>query len=284
MPSQLNCDTWDKALADYANTDICNYLRYGWPVTYTTPKPLHSTPINHASALRHPKEIDAFLQKELKMHAILGPFSQTPFTPWTKVSPLMTRDKPSGHGKQVITDLSFPPGESVNNGISKNFFQGKTFCYSLLAPLDLADAILKAGKGAFLWEADLERAYRELRIDPLNYLLTIQHRGATYIDICPSFRCHQSGGSQQHVVHIMEQKGFKTLAYVDDFCGVAASLPWAAASFKRLTTELGLKLAKDKTTLPTQNLEFLGLEFDTEVLTITIPQPGLERSWMKRGS
>lgn len=57
--------------------------------------------------------------------------------------------------------------------------------------------IARAGRGAMLWKCDLERAYRQLRIDPLAYpLLGIQHRGGFYVDICPSFGCRVSGASQ----------------------------------------------------------------------------------------
>ena len=86
IPSQLNCDAWDRQLRGYADKEICGYLRYGWPVTYTAPHIPRSTPVNHASAIRHPKVIKKFLEKEITMEAILGPFPDLPFTPWTKIS------------------------------------------------------------------------------------------------------------------------------------------------------------------------------------------------------
>ena len=99
------------------------------------------------------------------------------------------------------------------------------------------------------------------------------------MDLCPSFGCRQSGGSHQRVsnavVYLMQKNGFKTLAHVDDFCGVGSTRATAAASFAKFedtTTDLGLELAKEKTVRPTQRLEFLGLYFDTVDLTITIPE------------
>ena len=283
IPSQLKCEAWDDLLAEYEDKEICQFLRYGWPVTFTAATPPISTPVNHASAHRHPAVITKFIQKELSLDALLGPFGAPPFSPWTKISPLMTRDKPSGDGKRVIIDLSFPPGRSVNDGVGKNFFQGRDLTYTLPSPLDLAEEILKAGRSALLWKADLERAYRQMRIDPLYYpLLAIQHEGATCLDICPSFGCRCSGGAQTRVsnavVHLMKKKGFATLAYVDDFAGVATSVASAEDSFRQfenLTATLGLKLAADKTVHPTTSMEFLGLWFDTKELTITIPEARL---------
>ena len=284
VPSQLNCNAWDTALADYHDKELCQFMRYGWPVSFTASDPLLSTPKNYASALRHPAVISKFINKELEMEAMLGPFERDPFIPWTKVSPLMTRDKPSGTGKRVIIDLSFPPGRSVNDGVQKHAFQGRPFTYTLPSPLDLAEAILRAGPGASLWKADLERAYRQMRIDPLDYpLLAVRHQGRTYLDVCPSFGCRCSGGAQQRVsnsvVHLMTMAGYKTTAYVDDFCGVASDALTASrslAEFKTITSRLGLSLAPDKTMTPTTQLEFLGLLFDTVTLTITIPRARLQ--------
>ena len=186
VPSDLVCDTWDEYLAGYHDEKITKFLRYGWPVEYVSPQPPVSTSHNHASATRNPASIKKFLDKELLKGALLGPFSQPPFEDWTQISPLMTRDKPDGTGKRVIIDLSFPKGHGVNDGILKT----DTPSYQLPTPLDLADLILQSGQGCFLWKSDLSRAYRQLRIDPLDYpLLGIKFENEYYIDICLSFGC-----------------------------------------------------------------------------------------------
>ena len=163
IPSQIKCDAWDTALKDYHDKEICQFMHYGWPVSFTASQPLISTPVNHTYATRHPDAIKKFLKKELEMKAILGPYHKDPFTPWTKVSPLMTHDKLSGVGKRVIIDLSFPPGQSVNDGIQRHAFQSRPFTYTLPTPLYLVEAIVRAGRGAFFGKADLERAYRQMR-------------------------------------------------------------------------------------------------------------------------
>ena len=279
VPSQLNCDEWDRRLAEYDDKAIVDFLRYGWPVSYTAPAPPVSTPQNHASALRHPDAVDKFIYKELSKEALLGPFENLPFSTWTQISPLMTRDKPDGSGKRVIVDLSFPQGRSVNDGIPKNFHQGEDFSYTLPSAQDLADNMLKAGRGCYMWKSDLERAYRQLRVDPLDYpLLAIRHKGATYVDICPSFGCRTSSSAQQRVSNavtfLMKEDNYTTLAYVDDFCGVAPSLLEAEksfAAFHSLTSDLGLALAKDKTFSPDTQMEWLGYHFDSNLMQITIP-------------
>ena len=300
VPSSLLTDNWEKALVGYHDAEIVQYLRYGWPVSYTAPSIPKSGSVNHPSAIRHPEAVDNFLRKELSKDAMLGPFEQSPFDEWCQTSPLMTRDKKDQdgrvNGKRIIIDLSYPMGNSVNSGIVKGNFQGHTRSYTLPTPLDLASLIVKFGTGCYLWKSDLERAYRQLRVDPLDYpLLGIQHKNRTYIDICPSFGCRSSGAAQQRVsnalVYLMGKSDINMLAYVDDFAGVARTCTQAAAhlaDFEKTCEHLGLQLAADKTAFPSTNMEFLGFTFDTVEMTIIIPQQKLidviqeAGSWMSK--
>ena len=156
--------------------------------------------------------------------------------------------------------------------------------YTLPTPLDLAELMVREGRGCYMWKSDLSRAYRQLRVDPLDYpLLAIQHKGSIFVDICPSFGCRASGSAQQRVsnsvVHLMGKQGHDVLAYVDDFCGIAASPQYAQKGFDdfaTLTTGLGLKLAPDKTCPQSTTLEWLGFLFDSNQLTVSIPQEKLD--------
>ena len=172
---------------------------------------------------------------------------------------------------------------SVNDGVAKNFFQGRPLSYTLPSAHDLALKISELGPGAFMWKADLERAYRQLRSDPLDYpLMGISHSGNTVIDICPSFGARGSSAAQQCfsrvVAYLMEKAGHHTLAYVDDFCGAAHTLEEAVAAFSEFEAvcgRLGLKLAPDKCAFPSCYMEWLGFAFDSKDLSVTIPQAKL---------
>ena len=105
-----------------------------------------------------------------------------------------------------------------------------------------------------MWKVDLERAYRQLRSDPLDYpLMSIRHRNLYFVDVCPSFGCHGSSAAQQRVFravcHLMEERGHTMLAYVNDFCGAHRSFHEAMRSFsdfKGLCGRLGLQIAPEK--------------------------------------
>ena len=279
IPSGLNLEVWERNLVDYQDQEVCQYLRYGWPVNYTSIEPPQPTSKNHSNAHAFLDQVDRFIAKEVDLDAMLGPFDLPPFSPWVQTSPIMTREKKNSHDRRIIVDLSFPPGASVNSGIPRHTFQGESREYSLPSIADLITKVQLEGEGCFIWKADLSRAYRQLRIDPLDTpLLAIKHRGYYYLDLCPSFGCRTSGGSCQRttdaVVYMMAKRGHFTLAYVDDFCGVERGYRDACTSystFEQLTSDLGLALAPDKCTYPSTNVEWLGFEIDTKKMTVTIP-------------
>ena len=216
----FNCSTWDDLPLGYEDSEITDYLRYGWPSSYTVPSIPISTRRNHPSALAHMSDVDRFAAKEVEKGAMLGPFSSPPFADWSQTSPLITVPKKDSANRRVIIDLSFPIGRSVNSWVAKNFFQGYDFTYTLPSVHDLAQVVLDHGPGTYMWKADLERAYCQLRSDPLDYpLMCIKHRGLYYVDICPSFGCCGSSAAQQRVscavCHLMETRGHSVLAYVD---------------------------------------------------------------------
>ena len=284
IPSNINCDAWDHLLQGYHDAEIADFLRYGWPGGYTAPVPPSTSSTNHPSAVKFPDDVSRFLSKEVSLGAMLGPFPAPPFSSWSQVSPLMTVEKKDSAARRVIIDLSFPIGLGVNAGVPRNFFQGANKQYTLPSIHDLANMVIKMGKGCHIWKADLERAYRQLRCDPLDYpLLGVCHQGGYYTDICPSFGCRGSSMSQQRVseavCHLMAAEGHKVLAYVDDFCGIHRSQAGARAgyaAFGALTDTLGLKLAEDKSAPPSTTMEWLGFLFDTYEMTITLPPQKLQ--------
>ena len=283
IPSQMNCDAWRDALVGYWDAEVATFLRYGWPGSYTAPTPPTPSPRNHPSALAFASHVDDFLQKEVALGAMLGPFVSPPFEGWFQTSPLMTVAKKGSDKRRIIVDLSFPIGNSVNDGVLKNHFQGNPCSFKLPTVTDLADIIAGLGPGSFLWKADLERAYRQLRCDPLDYpLMGVKHCGQFFTDICPSFGCRGSATAQQRVstavCHLMSKSNHHLLAYIDDFCGAHATHYEALKAFNdfhELCDTLGLKLAPEKSAPPSTSMEWLGFSFDTVSMEITLPRDKL---------
>ena len=69
------------------------------------------------SALQNPKEVDKKLSKESSMNRIVGPFKQEPFSHF-RTSPLGLVEKKIPGKFRLIHHLSYPPGDSISDGIS----------------------------------------------------------------------------------------------------------------------------------------------------------------------
>lgn len=279
IPSALNLNSWTKKLSDYHDKGICQFLQYGWPVGYHLQSPPSSAETNHPSANAHPTHIEKFISTEISHGAMVGPFTSPPFTPWTRCSPLMTRPKKDSTDRRVIIDLSYPHGQAVNDGINTENFFGKDISYSLPTIGDLVAIIQHHGRGSYLWKADLARAYRQFRIDPLDTpLLAIKFRNNYYLDLCPSFGCRTSSAACQRVsnalVYILAKEGHTVLAYLDDYASCHSSLAKAQEGFDNFIStakELGLDLAIHKCVQPTNKIEWLGYSIDSNKMEVSIP-------------
>ena len=71
------------------------------------------------SSLQHPSVIDSYLQNEVSVGRVAGPFPAPPF-PSLHISHFGAIPKNNQPGKwRLILDLSSPEGQSVNDGIPK---------------------------------------------------------------------------------------------------------------------------------------------------------------------
>ena len=115
--------------------------------------------------------MEKYLTKEIQQGAVVGPFDCVPFEHRVGVFPLSTREKRDTDERRVIMDLSWPTGESVNDGITKDQFMG--FQIKLTFPtIDaMARRVAKLGHGTLMFKVDLTRYLRQLGIDPGDYSL-----------------------------------------------------------------------------------------------------------------
>ena len=192
----------------------------GPPTSQGHPPP-EPTYKNHASATLHASQLDKFIKKEVSLGAMIGPLDKAPLAPWTQTSPIMTRPKKDSENRRVIVGLSFPLGLSVNDGIAPHCIQNIPYEYCLISITDLTSKVREEGPGCLIWKADLSRACRQLRIDPLHYpLLGIIHKIKTFLDVylpCGlrslSLACQRTTNA---VAYMMGKRDYFCLAYVDE--------------------------------------------------------------------
>ena len=130
----------------------------------------------------------------------MGPFQKAQFDPWTRSNPILTRPKRDSSALRVILDLSFLHDyTSVNSGIPRDNLDGSSFKLRLPSPLELALKIVALGPGCKLYKFNLSRAYRQLKGDPLDWLLMgVAWEDEYYIDLAVPFGLrHGASACQQ---------------------------------------------------------------------------------------
>ena len=279
LPHQLDIARWRSYLNGHSDVALVDYLQFGFPVGFHPSHPLQSSVRNHGSATLYPDDIQKYLDKEVSCQAMLGPFTTTPFWPWCHLNPLMSRPKKDSTDRRVILDLSWPSHASVNGGTPLEIYMDEP--YKLLLPTvdDFAQILAVYGRGSFMWTLDLRRAFRQLRIDPLDWpLICIAWQGNYYVDVSVAFGVRHGAAFTQRVSQavcdILEQENIITLPYIDDYIGSQPSQALAVASYERslqLFAELGLDLHPAKCVPPTRVITWIGVTYDSEQMTMCIP-------------
>ena len=280
IESQLNPDAWDKYLENYWDKQLPLLIRYGFPLDFNPASPLQHQEINHASANLFTKDVAHYLQEETSFKAILGPFDAPPIEN-LHISPFMTRPKPSSDHRRVIIDLSFPKGQSVNQGVSSEQYLNTAFILSLPTIDNITQKICKYGKGSLIYKIDISRAFRHVKIDPDSYFLLGLKLDKYYLDTCIPFGYRHGSAICQRITdsirHIMAEAGYSLTNYIDDLVGnatVSQTEP-AFQKLKKLLQELGLTISQNKLVAPTTKCVCLGIEVDTVNSTLSIPQQKL---------
>ena len=141
----------------------------------------------------------------------------------------------------------------------------------------ITDQIKVLGKGCKLYKVDISRAFRHVKLDPLEYdLLGLRH-DRYYVDTCLPFR-YQNGSAlfqrlSDAVHHIMHQRQYDVINYIDDILGVdlPSRIDASFDALRQLLRELGFQISKKKLEPPSTCLNCLGILINTETFTMSIP-------------
>ena len=120
----LNIQAWKRYQHLLEDQTLVPMLEFGFPVGYMGN---YTKATNHSSATNFPSHVGKFIRTELEHKAIMGPFENSPFSPWYRTNPLMTRPKRDSQDRRVILDLSYPEGASVNAQIPCQSLLDATF-------------------------------------------------------------------------------------------------------------------------------------------------------------
>ncbi len=233
------------------------------------------------SARNHAEVIEDYIQGELAGSRFIGPL---PPEEVDRVHVSRFGVIPKGHtGKwRLITDLSYPKGASVNDGIAPRLC---SLCYTSVDKE--ARAAMHLGRGTLLAKLDIKSAYRLLPVHPADrHLLGVRWKGCTFVDAMLPFGLRSAPKIFTAVADALEwccyREGVTWVDhYLDDYVtmGPGGSLVCQANlnRIMRVCHELGVPLALDKLAGPTSCIEFLGIEIDTMEGVLRLPQVNLRR-------
>lgn len=303
--TRLNITRWRHHLTGYEGAEIVQFLEFGFPIGLsvdTTPT-LVSSLRNHGSSYQYYTYLDKFLATGLERCELAGPCKVPPFT-MVHVSPLMTAVK-KPDGRRSVFDATF--GEmSLNNCTPQDTYMEQPFMYDFPKIEDFKRIVLMCGEGSYLWKRDLSRYYLELPVDPIEYpLLCFVWRFLMFFFCALMFGLRHAGLQGQKVTTAVTwvhrrlgletdvQQMFNSLNYSDDIGGCEKSHERATQSFKALGSlllDLGLDESTSKAHPPSTSMPYLGIQFDTELMRMSIPPDKIAEVreeislWMKRST
>lgn len=271
LPSPVDPEALSHLLQDYdpvKATFLINGFRHGFRVHFEGDLAVPSTACkNLKSAYEVPQVVDSKLEKEIQAGRIVGPFDTVPFANM-KLSPLGVVPKKAPGQYRLIHHLSYPPGNSVNDGISDS--------YTSVRYTDIQDAIshLKMiGSSAYMAKTDIESAFRIIPIHPsCYYLMGFQWKGQFYYDRALEMGLSEScfifeafSSALEWALYHFCDGPYAIVHILDDFLFMApsnASCQYLLSTFQQMCSFIGVPLSREKTFSPAPVMIFMGITLD----------------------
>ena len=81
IPTVIRAHKWRERLLSYNDTTLAEHLEFGFPLGFEGNDPPIPHGKNHASAQRDAVHIDAYIDKESALGALMGPWKAPPLHP-----------------------------------------------------------------------------------------------------------------------------------------------------------------------------------------------------------
>ena len=180
--SPLRASAWAASLRGHPDCvfaeAIVRGLEKGFRIGFDRTSQLVPAERNMPSTTEHDDVVADYIDTELRKKRFLGPYSLDEIG-GVQINRIGVIPKGHTPGKwRIITDLSFPIGGSVNDGIDPELCS-----LSYVSVDEVASIAASLGKGALLAKIDIESAYRLIPVHPDDRsLLGIRWRGKVVVD------------------------------------------------------------------------------------------------------
>ena len=275
VSSPLVASEWEKVLAGHPDQEFAVFvvrgIREGFQIGFDYRQLKGGrTPRNMRSASENPEPIDRYVRAELQAGRLIRLGGHCP----VQISRVGVIPKPHQPGKwRLITDLSSPKGESINDEIDS------AACSVSYASVDDAVRCIRTlGRGSLLAKFDIANDYRAVPVHPADRLLLgLSWRGDTLVDGALPFGLRSAPklftAMADAVLWAMGRHGVvHAMHYLDDFLLLgppnSAECGHALQNSLQLCNRLGFPIAPHKLEGPASQLSFLGILIDTDQDTL----------------
>lgn len=259
---------------------LVNGFTKGFDLHYEGPRDMKRYAVNHRSQFGDDVDIWNKIMVEVQSSRVAGPFQTIPYYEYFQVSPLKV--VPKGENKlRLVYNLSYPPGQSVNDGVPQHF---RTTKYP-----DFNDAVklcIEQGVGAYMGRSDIQHAFRlaPVRVEdrPLQVMVAKDPETGKdwyFVDLNLPFghahSCNLFCEVSLALSHLVKHRsGCDNLMYLDDLFvtnGEQGLCNQHLTHFLDVCSETGIPVAEDKTEWASQLQTFVGLLIDTVNQVVCIP-------------
>ena len=296
--SSWNFEYLNRRLQCYHDKRVVEFFKYGFPLNANNTELQTSIPRNQKGARQHSKQINDYIKKQRKAGTIIGPFKRNPFGKYARFSPLDTRPKKDTEELRVIMNLSHPHAKgSVNHSVDKKMFQGSSIDLKYPSVDDLAKIVVKKGVGCKIFKRDLAKAYKQFFNCPgCIHLLGFVVDDNFYFDLTlcmgaasSAFFCQMATNA---ITFINAEDGYDNVNYLDDLGGaeVPEKADEAFDNLGNILQNINIFESKEKATPPCTRCVFLGIQFDSNSMALSITGDRLAeiqellRKWMSKKS
>ena len=173
--SPLSWSSFERELASHPDRNFVQHvvsgIKDGFSIGFEGPQVAHSAG-NMSSVKEHPEVVEEYLDTEVALGRVLGPFERPPL-PDFRCSPIGVVPKKEKNKFRLIMNLSAPRGDSVNDFIDK-----ERFSLSYVTVDNAIDQVVSVGRGCLLSKVDVEAAFRIVPVSPDDWnLLGFSFRG-----------------------------------------------------------------------------------------------------------
>ena len=259
---------------------LIDSLRFGARIGFTGNQQSRVSP-NLISSSEHPEVVSTNIAKEINLGRMAGPFLEPPL-PNLQCHPVGVVPKKHSAEWRTIYHLSYPEGDSINDGIPKDPYSLK------YVRVDDAIRIVQGlGPGSYMAKTDLKSAFRLIPIHPDDWnLLGVYWNSRYYVDMYLPFGLRSAPYVFNQLSEALEwalkhNYGLQNVIHIlDDFFIAESSKVACLTSFCKLLKffiSVGAPVVASKTLGPSTVLEFMGIELDSLKMEARLPADKLDR-------